>query len=141
MVNSRKIEDLHPYLQELCRLFIAECNLAGIEVMITSTYRDNEYQDFLYAKGRVDKLSKIVTNAKAGESIHNYRLAFDFVPLKDDEPQWNDLALFKRCGEVARKIGLAWGGDWVKFKDYPHCQFLGGLTLPELKSGKILPHG
>ena len=138
MINSRKIEDPHPVVQKLCNLFIAECTLANIDVMITSTYRDNEYQDFLYAKGRSDKTTPIVTNAKGGESIHNYRLAFDFVPLKDVKPQWNNLELFKLCGAIANQIGLEWGGDWVKFKDYPHCQFLSGLTLSELKSGKIL---
>lgn len=138
MINSRRIEDLHPYVQELCRQFIEGCRAAGIEVVITSTYRDNEYQDFLYVKGRTDKSAKIVTNAKSGESIHNYRLAFDFVPLKNGKPQWNDLALFKRCGKIARALALEWGGDWQKFRDYPHCQFTQGLTLAELQSGKMI---
>ncbi|MBX9597217.1 MAG: M15 family metallopeptidase [Burkholderiales bacterium] len=138
MINSRKIEDLNPKLQELCRQFIEECRLAGIEIAITSTYRDNEYQDYLYAKGRTDKTSKIVTNARGGDSIHNYRLAFDFVPLQDGKPEWSDIDLFKQCGAVAMLIGLEWGGEWVHFKDYPHCQYLNGITLTELKSGKIL---
>ena len=137
MINSRKIEDLHPKMQELCRQFIADCLAAGVEVAITSTYRDNEYQNFLYAKGRSDKNSKKVTNAKGGDSIHNYRLAFDFVPLRDGKPQWNDLDLFKRCGACAMLLGLEWGGEWTSFKDYPHCQFTNGLTLSQLKSGKI----
>lgn len=138
MINSRKIEDLHPYVEKLCRQFIVECKLAGIDVMITSTYRDNEYQDFLYGKGRTDKTSKIVTNAKGSQSIHNYRLAFDFVPLVDGRAQWNNLNLFKQCGEIAQQVGLEWGGDWVKFRDYPHCQFTQGLTLAELQSGKTI---
>ena len=137
MINSRKIEDLYPKLQELCRQFIADCLDAGVEVAITSTYRDNEYQNFLYAKGRSDKNSKKVTNAKGGDSIHNYRLAFDFVPLLAGNPQWNDLNLFKRCGACALLLGLEWGGEWISFKDYPHCQYTNGLTLRELKSGKM----
>ncbi|MBX9867338.1 MAG: hypothetical protein K2Y14_10515 [Burkholderiales bacterium] len=50
MINSRKIEDLHPNLQILCRQFIADCLDAGVEVSITLTYRDNEYQSFMYVE-------------------------------------------------------------------------------------------
>lgn len=52
MINSRKIEDLTPAVAEKCRAFVAECAAQGIDVLITSTYRDFESQAALFAKGR-----------------------------------------------------------------------------------------
>jgi len=85
VINSRKIEDLHPKVAEMCRAFIQKCDEQGIDILITSTYRDAESQDALYAQGRT-KPGKIVTNAKAGQSFHNWRVAFDFVPLLYGKP-------------------------------------------------------
>lgn len=102
MINSRDIKDLHPKLQELCHLFIAECEKAGIKVVITSTYRDFAAQAALYAQGRTTP-GKIVTKAKAGESVHNYRLAFDFAPLIEGKIAWNSIQLFTTCGKIAEK--------------------------------------
>lgn len=135
MIDSRKIEDLHPRVQELCRKFIKECKKNGIEVVITATFRDNEFQDSLYAQGRT-KPGKKVTNAKGGQSMHNYRVAFDFVPLKNGKADWNDLNKFNQCGKIAQMLGLEWGGAWTSFKDRPHCQYTGGLTLKDFQNGK-----
>lgn len=135
MINSRKPTDLLPKVQTLCEEFIQRCADAGIDVLITSTYRDNESQAELYAQGRT-KPGKIVTNAKPGDSYHNYRCAFDFVPIVNGKPRWNDLATFTKCGEIAEGVGLEWAGRWTTFKELAHCQFTGGLTLADLKSGK-----
>jgi len=63
------------------------------------------------------------TNAAPGESWHQYLVAVDCVPLVDgkaiwgaNEPEW------KVYGEAVRYVGLEWAGDWVSFKEYPHCQ-------------------
>lgn len=137
MINSRNIDDLRPLARVKCREFIAACERQGIRVLITSTYRDNESQAALYAQGRT-KPGKIVTYAKAGDSYHNHRVAFDFVPLVGGQPAWNDRALFRRCGAIAKSCGLEWGGDWKK-PDMPHCQFTGGQTLAQLKAGAGKP--
>jgi len=137
MIASRKISDLHPKVATLCNLFVEHCDEAGIDVLITSTYRDNESQNALYAQGRTTEGHK-VTNAKGGESFHNYRLAFDFVPMLNGKCAWSDTALFKRCGKIAEECGLEWGGNWGKFKDMPHCQYTNGLTISDLKAGKMI---
>lgn len=137
MINSRKLEDLHPKVGKMCNEFISKCKDEGIDVIITSTYRDAESQNELYAQGRT-KPGKVVTNAKAGDSFHNYQLAFDFVPVVSGKAQWNDLSLFKRCGEIAKSCGLEWAGEWKSFKEYAHCQFTDGLSLKDLKSGKYI---
>jgi peptidoglycan L-alanyl-D-glutamate endopeptidase CwlK len=111
MINSRKIEDLLPKVAEMCKAFIAKCKEAGIDILITSTYRDNESQTALYNQGRTTPGHK-VTNAKAGSSYHNYKCAFDFAPIKNGKIDWNDAALFAKCG----KIGVACGLEWAAGK-------------------------
>lgn len=137
MINSRKLEDLHPKVKTLCEKFIASCAKQGIDVLITSTYRDGESQSALYAQGRTTP-GKIVTNAKAGQSFHNWRVAFDFVPLVNGKAQWADTKLFTKCGEIAEQCGLEWAGRWKRFKELAHCQYTGGLTLHDFQQGKTL---
>lgn len=138
MENSRHISDLLPVVTEKCSAFLNECAASHIDVLITSTYRDFESQTALYNQGRTTP-GPVVTNARAGESFHNYRVAFDFVPLINGKCAWNNTAVFKKCGEIAEKCGLEWAGRWKgKFKELAHCQFTGGLTLNDLKNGKKL---
>ena len=96
-------------------------------------------QDALWAQGRTTS-GKIVTNAKGGDSWHNYGLAADYVwyGLAGGAtlPQWSwdvDAKLWVRIGEIAVGIGLEWGGNWKTFKDLPHVQNRFGLTLVEAK--------
>ena len=142
---SRRIEDLHPTVQKKCRLFIDRCAEAGIDVIITSTLRTFAEQDALYAKGRTLPGPK-VTAAKAGESFHNYGLAFDFAPIEHGKIDWNDLDLFRRCGEIGESCGLEWAGRWQRFREMAHLQHTNGLTIQELQAkhkssekGVILP--
>ena len=67
MINSRKIEDLLHVVQEKVRKFKALCEENDIDLLITSTYRDHESQNALYAQGRTAP-GKRVTNAKGGQS-------------------------------------------------------------------------
>lgn len=137
MINSRKIEDLHPKVADMCQRFIEACDKAGIDVIITSTYRDNESQAAIYAQGRTAP-GKKVTNAKPGQSWHNWRCAFDFVPIVNGKAQWSDLKLFERCGVIAESVGLEWAGRWKRMKESAHCQYTGGFTLADFQAGKKL---
>lgn len=138
MISSRKLEDLHPTVREYCERFILACDDAGVDVIITSTFRDEESQNALFAQGR-SRPGKRITNARGGDSFHQYRVAFDFAPVLNGKIDWNDTKLWKICGEIAEGIGLEWGGNWTKFKDLPHCQYTEGLTLNDFKTGKTLP--
>jgi peptidoglycan L-alanyl-D-glutamate endopeptidase CwlK len=127
---SRSIDDLHPDLQPKAKEFKKECAKEGIDALIYMTYRSNEEQDELYARGRT-KPGKKVTNAKGGNSSHNFTIdgkpaakAFDAVPLRKVDGKnraiWNDPNLWDLMGEVAERIGLKWGGNWKRFVDKPH---------------------
>lgn len=131
MITSRKTSDLLPQVEALALKLVFECGEAGIDLLITSTYRDFEAQKALYAKGRT-AIGEIVTNVDAGKSWHNWKRAFDVVPLVNGKCVWNDLLLWHRIGMIGRKIGLEWGGDWHRFKDMPHFQYTEHLTLGAL---------
>lgn len=137
MINSRKIEDLHPHVAKMCLLFIGACKDVGIDVLITSTYRDFESQKSLYAQGRTAPGIK-VTNAKAGQSFHNWRVAFDFVPVLNGKAQWDNLSLFNKCGMIAEQCGLEWAGRWHSFQEWSHCQFTNGLLIEDFQAGKTI---
>ncbi len=134
MINSRDINDLTPKTAELCRQFVAKCKDQHIDIIITSTYRDNKSQNALYAQGRTKSGAK-VTNAKGGQSFHNFRIAFDFCPIVDGKAQWTDIKTFTKCGEIAESLGLEWAGRWLRFKELAHCQFTEGKTLEQLRDG------
>jgi peptidoglycan L-alanyl-D-glutamate endopeptidase CwlK len=137
MINSRDINQLHPVVAAKAGAFVAACKAAGIAVLIYSTYRDHESQDAIYAQGRTEPGPK-VTNAKGGQSYHQYRCAFDFVPTINSVAQWNDRKAYAKCGAIAEALGFEWGGRWTS-PDMPHCQFTGGLSLADLRAGKEIP--
>lgn len=137
MINSRDIHDLHPIVRVKAEEFIRKCRFAGIDVILTSTYRDDESQNAIYAQGRTAS-GKIVTNAKGGQSYHNWRVAFDFVPVVGGKAVWNDQELWQKCGVIGESLGLEWAGRWKRFKEMPHFQYTGGLKISDFQAGKTL---
>ena len=134
MINSRSLDDLVPPAKQRAQAFVEAAKAKGIDLLVTSTYRDNESQDALYAQGRTTP-GNVVTRAKAGQSWHNYRCALDVVPLVNGKAIWDDQAMWKQVGEIGKSCGLEWAGDWVTFKEFPHFQYTGGLTLAQLQAG------
>lgn len=139
MINSRSIDDLRPDVAQKCRDTLARCAVAGIDIIITSTYRDHESQGALYAQGRT-KPGRIITNARAGYSFHNYRVAFDVVPMRHGKCVWgtkgDDLELWQRVGGLGESCGLEWAGRWKTFREFPHFQ-LPGLTIANLAANNV----
>lgn len=139
MINSRSLDELLTVVQPRVEHFIALCDQEGIDLLVTSTYRDHESQQALYDQGRT-KPGKKVTNAKPGQSWHNWRCAVDVVPLRNGKPVWNtsgeDAKLWARIGELGEQAGLEWAGRWKTFKEMAHFQYTGGLTLADLQAGK-----
>lgn len=140
MLCSRDISRLRADVAANCRLFVEECKKQGLPVLVTETVRDLEYQASLYAKGRTAPGS-IVTNQKT-PSFHSDKagLAFDICKnVKGHE--YDDLAFFNRCGEIGKKIGFSWGGDWLSLQDKPHFQWdnHGTYTAAMVRAGKLPP--
>ena len=132
-MSSRSLDDLLPQVKALAENFISSCKKQGVDILIYCTYRSKEEQDELYKLGRTEK-GKIVTNARGGYSWHNYRRAFDFVPIVHGKPQWSDNALYTKAGGIAESVGLEWSGRWSgKLKETAHCQYTEGLSLEKLR--------
>lgn len=108
-----------------------------INVQISSGFRSFAEQTRLYNQGRTTSGS-IVTNARAGQSNHNYGLAIDYFLTSEDGAKalWNVNAQWRRVAAIGKTLGFVWGGDWSSFKDYPHLEMMGGLTIRDLQNGR-----
>ena len=140
MLDSRDIALLRPDVEANCRKWLERCKAAGLNVLITSTVRDREYQEYLYAQGRT-RPGNIVTNAKI-PTFHadTAGLAFDFCKnVKGHE--YDDTAFFKKAAAIAKEMGFSWGGDWKSFVDRPHIQWdnQGAWTSAMIRAGKLPP--
>ena len=126
---SRNLSDLSPAARVKAEAFLDGCHAAGIDIIITCTYRSWPEQAELYAQGRTAP-GHIVTNAKPGESRHNDTLndrpaatAFDVVPLILGKAVWDATnPIWQRVGEIGESVGLEWAGRWPNFREYPHFQ-------------------
>lgn len=141
------ITGLHPAVAESEGVLVRMVARRGIEVVITHGYRSVEEQDALFAQGRSSS-GNIVTNARGGESYHNYGLAIDFaLRTPDGDIVWdmerddngNGKADWMEVVDLAKELGFTWGGDWTNFPDYPHLQMDFDLSIRDLKRGKRPP--
>lgn len=140
MLNSRDIDLLRPDVAANCRKWLERCKAAGLNVLITNTVRDKEYQEYLYAQGRT-RPGSIVTNGRT-PTFHadTAGLAFDFCKnVKGHE--YDDTAFFKKAAALAKEMGFSWGGDWKSFPDMPHIQWDNGgkWTSSMILAGKLPP--
>ena len=139
--NETKINKLHPQFQDKVRRFIQKVyEQHQIKLRIVQGYRTYREQDELYAKGRTMPGS-IVTKAKGGQSNHNFGLAIDVFPIWQDgrlhmkkEDDAENIRLLKLIAHVGIEEGLAWGGNWRKFKDYPHFELKVGKNMAQLRA-------
>ena len=100
-----------------------------IVIMVTQGLRTWDEQDRLYQQGRTAP-GKIVTNAPAGSSYHNYGLAVDVCPddptLAGFQLDWNlNHPAWKRIVSIGESLGLVSGSEWRTFPDWPHFQLTG----------------
>ncbi|WP_235062690.1 M15 family metallopeptidase [Thalassobacillus devorans] len=134
---------LHPKVAKKRDQLVARAEEKGIEVVITEGFRTIKEQEEIYERGRSEK-GNIVTYAEGGESYHNYGLAIDFaLRNKNEKVIWdteydgngNGKSDWMEVVEIAKDLGFDWGGDWRRFKDYPHFQMDMGYSIRELKNG------
>lgn len=140
-ISLQKANQLHPHIKQRVINtvnYINEEILTGeAKVRIAQGLRTFAEQDALYAQ------RPKVTNAKGGQSIHNYGLAIDIVLIingkeaswdtkkdwdKDQQSDWMEVV------QVFKKQGFSWGGDWRTFKDMPHFEDTKGLTLNQIQT-------
>ncbi len=128
---------INPVVKETAIEVIKRAYKEGINVQISAGYRSNAEQQRLFNQGRTTP-GNIVTNAKPGQSLHNYGLAVDYFLTNETGTTalWTVNKEWRRVAAIAKSLGFEWGGDWTGFVDYPHLQMAGGLTLAQLQAGK-----
>jgi len=148
-ITLDRINLLHPKLKEdalkIYDEIVAALNGSAI-CRFAYTLRTFAEQDALYAQGRTKAGAK-VTNARGGQSYHNYGLAIDIVLLVDKDKNgtyetasWDIKTDFDGDGKadwmeivaIFKRYGFEWGGDW-KFVDSPHFQKTFGKSIKELQ--------
>lgn len=140
--SEKNIATLMPRMQVKAREIIKAANAWALKQPdAASTYtfavlsgtRTYAEQDALFAK------RPKVTNARGGQSNHNFGIAIDIGIFKSgkyltganraEEKAYADVAAF-----VKQHVdGIEWGGDWTSFKDAPHYQLKTGLTLAQMR--------
>jgi len=127
-------KELRPIVKKKAEQLVAAFDAIGMPIRIVEGVRSCERQNELYAQGRT-KPGNIVTNAKCGESMHQYGIAVDFVFRREGydatDEQWEILG---RAGEA---LGFKWGGRWNGFVDRPHHQYTLGHTLADFQKDRV----
>jgi hypothetical protein len=160
-LRSRSLDDAQPALAMKVRLLMAEYEkrFSPWHLMVTSVWRAPLVQEALYCQGRVPRIELNAVREKAGlppiydekeaarvvtwtrNSRHN-RTPSEAVDLAvaidpdGDGPlkpriDWHTASRYEAMGEMAKRLGLAWGGDWVRQRDLCHVE----LPKPEAARG------
>ncbi len=119
--TERCIQTLHPKAQQAARKFMQKVLDAGIQARIISGTRTYAEQNELFRKGRFGNPGPRVTNARGGQSNHNFGIAWD-LGIFDNGKYLTDSPLYKKAAQTGLVEGLEWGGNWVTFPDLPHYQ-------------------
>lgn len=98
----------HPSIVHFERVFVTRMAKLGVPMFAFEIWRSMERQKEMYAKG--------VSNAKPGESPHQYGCAIDLIHGVKlwglDEKQWQLVHHVGNELATQRGIKLRWGGDW-----------------------------
>jgi len=131
--SSSDLSSLNPYVALLARRFLDLTRANHLDVRIYTAFRSWEEQDQLFAQGRWLP-GNVVTNARGGDSYHNWGLAFDAAPYENGIES-NDTEKFIRMGHLGQQVGLQWGGTFKTLVDYPHFQYAFGLNTWDFLNG------
>jgi peptidoglycan L-alanyl-D-glutamate endopeptidase CwlK len=142
---NRKLDDpgMLPAVADKTRSVIKKLVKEGIYICVAQGFRSKADQDALYALGR-SKSGKIVTNAKGGQSNHNYGVAVDLCLYSADGKtvSWQTGGPFSKVVAAMKAEGFKWGGDWRSFKDNPHFELydaVGGEKAPAAVKKSVKP--
>ena len=138
--SKEKLKGVHPQLVKLMTEAVKE---SPFDFKITQGVRTAEYQHSLYQQGRTTP-GKIITNCDGFKNKSNHQAKADgyghaidificgvvengtYRKFSTEEGYDNKkiFAVAKHIKEIGQKLGIPvkWGGDWNKFKDYPHFE-------------------
>jgi peptidoglycan L-alanyl-D-glutamate endopeptidase CwlK len=146
-----RLNELYPELARRGRLSIATALTFGFTIEVDQGVRTWPEQTRLWqlgrdAKGHIVDPTQVVTHAMAGESYHQFGLAFDFVPFDEHaQPIWlRSHPAYAKFIQIAEGYGLTSGSRWPEPKtDWPHIQITGDFpeNKPDLYCGFLFRGG
>jgi peptidoglycan L-alanyl-D-glutamate endopeptidase CwlK len=132
--TAKNIATLDPKARLIFQGFAQEAKIIaeemGCDYIGICGHRSWEEQDRLFTQ------RPKVTNAAGGSSNHNFGIAMDFgvfrgrVYLDAAKPELAE-QVHQAVAKIASRHGLDWGGDWVRFRDFPHFEIGTGLTMAQ----------
>lgn len=134
--TERSIRTLHPKAQVLARRSLTEIRYSGINARIISGTRTYAEQNRLFAQGRFGNPTPIVTNARGGQSNHNFAIAWDIGIFSANGAYLGNSPQYATAGQRAMNAtitNLEWGGNWTSFVDRPHYQHYTGLAIGQVR--------
>jgi peptidoglycan L-alanyl-D-glutamate endopeptidase CwlK len=125
--SRERILTLNPAIQQMTINFIVEMQAHGMNLRISQAFRTNEEQDRLYNRSRNGNTEPWATDARGGESYHNYGMAIDVVEIINKETNWQ----FNKAWVA--DIAMQYGFEWPLPVDDPcHFQVSKGYTTRQL---------
>lgn len=132
--SERNIRTLRLDAQQLCRKSLMRIRTAIPDARVISGTRTYAQQAALFRQGRFGNAGPRVTNARAGQSWHNFGLAWDIGIFRGGDYLQSG-SEYDRAGPLGKVDGVEWGGDWTSFVDKPHFQTpFGAAGISEARS-------
>lgn len=94
----------------------------NVQIVVIEGLRTFDESNLLYAQGRTIP-GPIITKAAAGQSYHNYGLAFDFEMITDGKVDYVVGPNWLKIVSIMESHGMFWGGHFPNgFHDDPHFE-------------------
>lgn len=134
--SQQNLDSLHPKFKQSAIAAWTEAQAAmppNVKVIVIAGLRTFEESDALYKLGRTvvnptgaspaKPMGNIVTKAKAGQSYHNYGLAFDFAMITNNHDDYDVGPHWMQVVSIMKKYGMTWGGTFPPdIYDAPHFE-------------------
>ncbi len=138
-VRRINLDRIYPPFLERYLAVLAACRSRGAVYFATRGFATYEEQDAIHAQGRTAP-GKIVTNAKGGQSNHNFTVGIDSTHDSDSnpddglQPDW-DPAHYQILGKELKAAGLDWGAS---YRDLPHAGWPGYVTAAAMEPLRVV---
>ena len=120
--KCKEILDKFPGFDEQIRKWFEDMQSRVKDCHVSYAGRGKKDQELFFKQG--------TSKARWGESPHNYNVAVDLFRLivtgAEFSRQWYTDVVKP---EIAKVDFLEWGGDWVRWKDFPHVELKGWAKL------------
>jgi peptidoglycan L-alanyl-D-glutamate endopeptidase CwlK len=137
-INEQRLSGVKPVLAQAATRIIEAARRAGYVLIVAEGFRTVAQQNIYYAQGRTAP-GKIITYTKGNEGKHTRGEAVDFdfvVGGVQSNSLSNNWAI---VGQLAKSLGLVWGGDWINLRDYRHIEMPNNYILPVVDLNSSIP--